>query len=143
MKHQHIILLIGLAVLLAACAGAPQDVDYPIPIINPHPTPTLALRASGVPGPLSVTINITDDPRGHGDWSGWTICEEYAHRILEPNCTLYRIPNTVPQQWVGMCRMTIQEVFALPWHDSDIVAVVEDLEGFIQVYQSPVVTTKK
>ena len=137
MKHQYIILLMGLAVLLAACAGAPQDVEYPIPVINPQPTATL------IPGPLNVTVNITDDPHRHGDWSGWTISEEYAPRILEPNCTLYRIPGTVPQQWVGLCQMTIQEVFAMPWSDSDIMAVLEDQDGHLIVYRSQVVVTNK
>ena len=136
MKHQHVILWVGLAVLLAACAGAPQDVDYPIPGINPRPTATL------ITGPLTVTVNLTDDPHRHGDWSGWTISEEFAPRILEPNCTLYRIPDTIPQQWVGMCRMSIQEVFALPWYDSDIFAVVEDQDGNLAMYQSLEVVRK-
>ena len=142
MKHKPIILWVGLALLLAACAGAPQDVDYPIPA-DPIPTATFALRASGVPGPLIVTVNITDDPRGHGDWSGWTIREEFAPDILEPNCTLYRIPGTVHQQWIGMCRMTMQEIFGLPWTDSNIFAVVEDQDGHLVMYQSQEMVTNK
>jgi len=138
MKHKPIILWVGLALLLAACAGAPQDVDYPIPGIHPRPTITFAM-----PGPLTVTVNVTDDPRGHGDWSGWTIREDYAPRILEPNCTLYRIPGTVPQQWIGMCRMTMQEIFGLPWTDSNIFAVVEDQDGHLVMYQSQEMVTNK
>ena len=137
MKHKHVILWVGLAVLLAACAGTPPDVDYPIPGINSRPTATL------MPGPLIVTVNVTDDPHLHGDWSGWTISEEIAPVFLEPNCTLYRIPSTVPQQWIGMCRMTIREVFALPWYDNDIFAVVEDQDGHIAMYQSLEVATNK
>ena len=135
MKRNLILLIIGLAILLAACVGTPPAVHYPIPGLDHRPTPTL------IPGILIVTVNVAGDVRG--DWPGWTISHEYAPDFLESNCTLYRLPGTSPQQWVGMCRMKIQEVFALPWYESDIVAVVEDLEGFIQVYQSPVVTTKK
>jgi hypothetical protein len=131
MKHKHIILWVGLAVLLTACAGEPQDVDYPIPGINSRPTATLAMR-----GTLTVTVNVTDDLDSQGDWSGWTISEEIAPDFLEPNCSLYRIPGTAPQQWIGMCRMTIREVFALPWYDSDIFAVVEDQDGNLAMYQS-------
>ena len=143
MKHKPIILWVGLALLLAACAGTPQDVDYPIPGINPRPTATLALRAFGVRGPLTVTVNVTVDPHSRGDWSGWTIREDYAPRILEPNCTLYRIPSTVPQQWIGMCRMTMQEIFGLPWTDSNIFAVVEDQDGHLVMYQSQEMVTNK
>ena len=131
MRYKHTILLVGLAVMLVACAGAPQDVDYPIPGINPRPTATLAMR-----GPLTVTVNVTDDPHSRGDWSGWTISDEFAPEILEPNCTLYRIPDTIPQQWIGMCRMTMQEIFGLPWTASDIFAVVEDQDGNLDMYQS-------
>ena len=131
MKHKHVILWIVLAVLLTACASAPQDVDYPIPGINSRPTATLAMR-----GTLTVTVNVTEDPHSQGDWSGWTISEEFAPDFLEPNCTLYLIPGTDPQQWIGMCRMTIREVFALPWYDSDIFAVVEDQDGNLAMYQS-------
>ena len=130
MKHKHVILWVGLAVLLAACAGAPQDVDYPIPGIHPHPTATL------MPGPLTVTVNVTDDPHSQGDWSEWTISEEFTPDILEPNCTLYLIPGTDSQQWIGMCRMTMQEIFGLPWTASDIFAVVEDQDGNLDMYQS-------
>jgi len=138
MRYKHVILLFGLALLLAACAGALQDVDYPIPGINSRPTATFAMR-----GPLTVTINVTDDPHLHGDWSGWTISEEIAPDLLEPNCTLYLIPGTDPQQWIGMCRMTVQEVFALPWYDSNIMAVLEDQDGHIAMYLSLEVTTNK
>ena len=138
MRYKHTILLVGLAVLLAACAGAPQDVDYPIPGINPRPTATLAMR-----GPLTVTVNVTEDPYSQGDWSGWTIREEFAPDILEPNCTLYRIPGTVHQQWIGMCRMTMQEIFGLPWTDSNIFAVVEDQDGHLVMYQSQEMVTNK
>ena len=126
---KHIILWIGLAVMLTACAGAPQDVEYPIP---GYPIPTATL----IPGPLIVTVNLTDDPHLHGDWSGWTIGKEFAPDILEPNCTLYRIPGTIPQQWIGMCQMNIREVFTLPWYDCDIFAVVEDQDGNLAMYQS-------
>ena len=135
MKHYTNLLIIGLTILLAACASVPTDEDYPIPGLDPRPTATL------IPGILIVTVNVAGDVRG--DWPGWTISEQSAPKFLESNCTLYRLPDTSPQQWVGMCRMKFQEVFALPWYESDIVAVVENLEGFIQVYQSPVVTTKK
>jgi len=138
MKHKHVILWVGLAFLLAACAGAQQDVDYPIPGINARPTATLALR-----GPLTVTVNVIDDPHFHGHWPGWTINEEFAPEFLEPNCSLYYIPGTIPQQWIGMCRMTIQEVFALPWYDSDIFAVVENQDGHIVMYQSQEMATNK
>jgi len=137
MKHKPIILLVGLAVMLAACAGAPQYVNYPIPGINSRPTATLAMR-----GPLTVTVNVTDDPHSHGDWSGWTISDEFAPDILEPNCTLYRIPDTIPQQWTGMCRMTMQEIFDFPWTASDIFAVVEDQDGNLAMYQSLEVVRK-
>ena len=136
MKHKHVILWVGLALLLAACAGTPQDVDYPIPGINSRPTPTL------IPGPLTVTINLTDDPHWHGHWPGWTISEEFAPDILEPNCTLYLIPGTDPQQWTGMCRMTMQEIFDFPWTASDIFAVVEDQDGNLAMYQSLEVVRK-
>ena len=136
MNQNYVILWVGLAVLLTACASAPPDVDYPIPG-DTIPTATL------MPGPLIVTVNVTDDPYSQGDWSGWTISEEFTPDILEPNCTLYLIPGTDPQQWIGMCRMTIREVFALPWYDSDIFAVVEDQDGHIAMYQSLEVATNK
>ncbi len=137
MRYKHVILLVGLVVMLAACAGTPpQDVDYPIPGINSRPTATL------MPGPLIVTVNVTEDPHSHGDWSGWTISEAFAPDFLEPNCTLYRIPGTVPQQWIGMCRMTMQEIFGLPWTASDIFAVVEDQDGNLALYQSLEVVRK-
>jgi hypothetical protein len=104
-------------------------VVYPIPA-DPIPTATL------IPGPLIVTVNVTEDPHSQGDWSGWTIREEFAPDFLEPNCTLYRIPGTIPQQWIGMCRMTMQEIFSLPWTTSDIFAVVEDQDGNLAMYQS-------
>jgi hypothetical protein len=134
MKHNTTLLIIGLALLLAACAGTPTDEDYPIPGLNSRPT------ATWIPGILIVTVNVPGDVRG--DWSGWTISEQFAPEFLVTNCTLYRLPDTSPQQWVGMCRMSIQEVFALPWTESDIMAVVENLDGYIEVYQSQVVTKK-
>ena len=137
MKHNTHFLLLVLALLLAACVSAPTDDDYPIPGLDPRPTATL------IPGTLIVTVNVAGDPRPQGDWSGWTISEQLIPEFLETNCTLYRLPDTAPQQWVGMCRMGIQEVFALPWTTSDIMAVVEDLEGHIEVYQSQVVARKK
>lgn len=137
MRYKHTILLVGLAVLLAACASEPQDVDYPITGINSRPTATL------MPGPLTVTINLADDPHLHGAWPGWTISDEIAPDFLEPNCTLYRIPGTIPQQWIGMCQMTLQEVFTLPWYDSDIIAVVENQDGHIAMYQSQEMVTNK
>ena len=138
MKHKHVILWVGLAVLLAACASAPPDVVYPIPGINSRPPATLAMR-----GPLTVSVNVTDDPHLHGDWSGWTISEDFAPDFLEPNCTLSLIPGTDPQQWIGMYRMTMQEIFGLPWTASDIFAVVEDQDGNLAMYQSQQMVTNK
>ena len=128
MKHFTLFLFILLAVLLTACGTvATPTPDYPIPGDPLPPTPTPAI--------LTVTVNVVGELLG--EWPGWEISKQFAPDVLA-DCTLYRIPETSPQQWMGKCQMAFRGILQLPWFDSDIVAVVRDADGFIVgVYQSP------
>ncbi len=113
-KHATILILAALALLLAACGVSEAAADKP---------------------ELIVTVNVKGGLNGR--WDNWKISDQAAPDTPTVDCTLYRIPNTSPQQWTGACEMGYLGLMGLPWAEDSIMAVVEDsATGSTVIYNS-------
>ena len=108
-----------------------------------RPEPEYQIHRS-IPTPeaesLTATVNVSpvDGKLDANAWieAGWRISNELAPNPLDLDCTLYRIPGTHPQQWLGRCWGNIEAILALP---QDVLSiVVQNPRGeIVRLYSIP------
>jgi len=127
-------IVILLILAMAGCKSQEnaQEANPPYPLHRPTLTPEAA--------PLTATVNASpEDGRlelSAWEKAGWQVSDDLASYPLDLDCTLYRIPGTHPQQWVGRCWGNIEALLALP-HEVLAIVVQNPRGDVVRLYSTP------